>query len=335
TYATDVKARELLDPAEYDKHFGKSKEYNAFYGKSWLLYHYLRFDPLRKGQLAKYGALLAAGTPLRQAGEQAFGDFNVLERNIEKYLTKSSLQYLRIKGEALRIGAIEMRRLTPGEAAMMPIRIRSRRGVQKEQAAKLVIDARAVAAKFPSDPAVLSALSEAEYDAGNDGPAIAAADKAIAADPKQTNAYVQKGYALMRMAEAADDQAKAYRAARAPFLALNQIEHDHPLPLYYYYMSFLHQGVKPSANAVQGLMYSVELAPFDFSLRMSAAVQCLHDKDGTMARYYLMPIAYDPHGGKRAEVVRGWIERLDKDPKWDGADIGSVSVDEGGDDGPG
>ncbi len=332
-FSTDVKARELLDPAEYDKHFGKSTAYNAFYGKSWLLYHYLVFDPSRAGQLPKYGSLLARGVPLNQAAEQAFGDLDTLEQNIKKYQLKSTLQYWGIKGAVLPIGQIAMRKLSAGEAAMMPILIRSRRGVTKEQAGKLVIEARAVAAKFPADAAVEGALAEAEYDAGNDALAITAADKAIATDPKLTNAYVQKGYALMRMAESASDQTKAYRAARAPFLALNAIENDHPLPLYYYYLSYLRQGVKPSANAVDGLMHSVELAPFDFSLRMSAAMQSLHDKNGAMAKYYFTPIAYNPHGGKMAEKVRGWIERLDRDPKWDGADIGKFQIDDDSGDG--
>ena len=109
---------------------------------------------------------------------------------------------------------------------MMPLRIRSRVGVNKEQALALVTEARTVAARFPADPAVQAALAEAEYDAGNDAAAIAAADKALAADKTQVNAWVQKGYALFRSAADADDRKAAYRAARAPFVALNKLENE-------------------------------------------------------------------------------------------------------------
>ena len=67
---------------------------------------------------------------------------------------------------------------------MMPVIIRSRRGVDDEGAKAVLTDARAIASRFPKDPAVLSALAEAEHDAGNDKEAIAAADAALADDPK-------------------------------------------------------------------------------------------------------------------------------------------------------
>ncbi len=67
----------------------------------------------------------------------------------------------------------------------MPILIRSKRGVDKEQAAEVLLETRAVAAEHPNDPAVLAALAEAEYDAGNNAEAIAAADGALLLNPKE------------------------------------------------------------------------------------------------------------------------------------------------------
>lgn len=201
---------------------------------------------------------------------------------------------------------------------MMPVRIRSRRGVTREQARELLVDARAVAARYPADAAVLAALAEAEHDAGNEAEAIAAADGALAIDPGQVNAYVQKGLALFRLAQDAPDKATAFRAARAPFVQLNRRENDHPLPLIYFYRSFVDQGEEPSKLAVDALARASELAPFDLGLRLTLAMQQLSQGNRAEARRNLLPIAYNPHGGALAERARIVVARIDGDPAWRG-----------------
>lgn len=203
----------------------------------------------------------------------------------------------------------------------MPVRVRSQLGVTEQQAQALLTEARAVAARFPEDAAVLAALSEAEHDAGNDKEAIAAADAALARDPSQVNAYVQKGLALFRMAASDPDPAAAYVRARAPFIALNRIENDHPLPLIYYYFSFVRAGKAPSQAALNGLQRAAEVAPFDIGLRMTLATQQIRDRQFAEARRNLGPVAYSPHGGELAATAQRVLTRMDSDPEWDGADI--------------
>lgn len=318
--ARDVKAVDLLDPTEYDKR--KHTSYDAFYGKSWLLYHYLTFNAGRKGQFSRYIALLGEGKGQREAGAEAFGDFDVLEKELDRYLGQRRMTALSLKPEVLKIGPVALRTLSAGEAAMMPVRIRSKRGVDAEEAKQLLVEARTVAAKFPEDPAVLSALAESEYDAGNDKEAIAAADAAIKRDPKQANAYVQKGYALFRIAEKSDGDADvrsaAYKTARAPFIALNRIENDHPLPLIYFYRSFAEQGGPPPPLAIDGLIRAVQLAPFDLGLRMTLGTTLLHLGRSKEARIVLKPVANNPHGGNFADYAHRMIERMEKEPDWKG-----------------
>lgn len=309
-FAKDVKVHDLLDPEQYDKRKNKDS-YDAFYGKSWLLYHYLVFEPSRRKQLSTYLNNLAKGMAFKPAAEAAFGDFDVLEKEVDRYLKNRKMLTFNLPPEKLPIGAVAVRPLREGEAAVMPVRIQSRRGVDTEMAAKVLVNARDVAAKYPSDPAVLSALAEAEYDAGNDKEAIAAADKAIAADSKEVNAYVQKGYALFRIAEDADDREAAFKDARKPFVALNKLENDHPLPLIYYYRSFAAQG-KPPALAVDGLARAVELAPFDFSLRFDLAQQYMRDNKMDAAKAMLLPVANNPHGGGMAKSAQDLIDKIEK-----------------------
>ena len=308
-YAKDVRVHDLLDPEQYEKR-KKGDSYDAFYGKSWLLYHYLRHDPARKGQLSIYIQKLSTGVPIVEAGKVAFGDFDTLEKDVDRYLKARRMLAYTLKPHMVPIGAVHLRPLADGEAAIMDVRIRSKRGVDKEIAATLLTEARSVAVKYPSDPAVQAALAEAEYDAGHDKEAVAAADKAIETDPKQVNAYVQKGYALFRMAEDADDQVTAYKTARQPFVALNKLENDHPLPLIYYYRSFSAQG-KPSELAVQGLERAVELAPFDMGLRFNLARQYIRDNKMDYAKAMLRPVAYNPHGGSMAKSAQSLMDKIE------------------------
>ena len=322
-FARDVKAADLLDPPVNAK---PSAGYDAFYGKSWLLFHYLTFNEARAPQMTRYLQLIAQGKSSREAGLAAFGDFDQLERDLDSYLNRSRMMMLKLPASVLTIGPIEVRRLSPGEAAIMPVRIRSRRGVDEDQAKALLVEARAIAARFPDDPAVQAALAEAEYDAGNDQQAIAAADAALAKDPSQVNAYVQKGYALFRIAAKAPDEAAAYGRARAVFVALNRRETDHPLPLIYYYRSFVEQGKEPTPLALQGLARAVQLAPFDLGLRMTLAVEQIQHHQVAEARRSLGPVAYNPHGGGLAEAALRVLARLDADPKWDGRDVASLTA---------
>ena len=200
---------------------------------------------------------------------------------------------------------------------MMPVKIRSRRGVDGTTAAAVLVDARAAAARYPADAAVQAALAEAEFDAGNDAEALAAANAAIATDPGQVNAHVQKGYTLFRMAGKGNDPA-AFRKARAAFVALNRRENDHPIPLVFNFLSYERQGIPPTPLAIEGLERAVDLAPFDQGIRMMLVRQQIRDKQPDKAMRNLKPIAYNPHGGGLAKLAQRYLARLESDPNWGG-----------------
>ena len=310
-YGRDVPVEELLIPS------GKRLDQDGFYGKSWLLYHYLMRDTARDGQMRQYLQALLEGRGLERAARETFGDFDKLEKELGAYSRQRKMMALLVNADALRTGDIQIRAMRDGETEAMPWRIRSHRGVDEDQAKEVVAGLREVAARYPDDPAVLSALAEAEFDAGDDDAAIAAADRALARDPGQVNAYVQKGYALFRKADDADDPAQAYEEAVQPFLALNKIENDHPLPLIYYFRSQTAQGGEVPQIAKDALAQAVGLAPFDMGLRMNLAMQMLRDRDFAMARRHFLPIAYNPHGGDMAGRVQAVVERIDEDGEID------------------
>lgn len=309
---SSVQLPELFDSTLYArKHKGN---WGPFYGRSWLLYHYLFFSSERRGQLNRYLRLMREGKSSPAAAAEAFGDPAALDIELMRYQAKPELLSLQLPATAVKTGPITVEALDDGEAAAMPVVIRSKRGVTRENATAILTDARAVAAKFPKNAAVLSALAEAEQDAGNHAEAVAAANAAISIDPKLVNPYVQKGLALFALAEKATDRKPALATARQPFVALNALENDHPLPLIYYYMSFAREGVPPTPRAIEALERATELAPFDLTLRAMAAVQQIRDHRFAEARESLMPIANNPHGGALSESARAVLRKVETDP---------------------
>jgi tetratricopeptide (TPR) repeat protein len=333
-FADAVPIRELLDSGLYDSR--ERSRYDAFYGRSWLLYHFLTFEESRQGQLGEYGRRMAAGDTSLEAANAAFGDLDDLERELDRYLKRRSLYNLKLPAERIAIGEVRLRELPKGEAQMMDVRIRSQRGVDRETALEVLEDARKIARRYPDDPGVQTALAEAEFDAGNDAEAIAAADRAIVLDPNRPNAYVQKGFALFRMAETAPDPDAAYERAMVPFSSLNAIENDHPLPLIYYYRSFAERNARPNETARQALVWASELAPFDHQLALNAAVMHAGFGEIEQAKRKLAPIAANPHGGavtNSARMLMGLFEAADEGVPFDAREISDGMSIVDGDDG--
>jgi tetratricopeptide (TPR) repeat protein len=320
--APQLSIRELLD---YDRIVSDSEpKRNAFSGQSWLLFHYLMFNEERKAHYRDYAARFMSGTPSLHAAEEAFGDLDALEKELKAYRRKRSLPYLEVSPEALPVGKITVTRLSAGMDAMMDVILTSRRGVTHDQAIALLPEARAIAAKYPDDPGVLTALAEAEFDAGNDAEAIAAADKALALDGSHTNAYVQQGFALFRLEREAEDAEAAFKAAMKPFNALNKIEADHPLPLIHYYLSFVERSVEPVENARAAIERALLLSPFDRGLRFNVAQMMIGEANNSLAAEHLKPLAADPHDRGRAELAKKLIALLAETP--DGTKIDPAAL---------
>jgi len=310
-YARDVPIRKLLD---YDGGLSDQKQgYNAFYGQSWLLFHYMVFAPERAGQLKKYQQLLASGLSALDAAEGAFGDLDRLEQDMESYQERRRLAFWKIDRKDLAVGPIEIRSLSRGEEEIMPTVTQSRLGVTAEEALALLPEARRVAALYPGEAAVLAALAEAEFDAGNVDAAIAAADLAIGLDPKRVDAQVQKGYALFRKAEEERASPEAWKTVRSQFLKANKLENDNPIPLVEFYRTYLEQGVSPTANAVRGLEWAMTLAPFDASLRWLTAQQMITDGRLKDAARTLGPLALSPHPGEFTQQAADLLQRVESE----------------------
>ena len=283
---------------------------DVLYGRGWLLTHYLTFEPSRIGQLSAYLTAINAGKPLAEA-ERAFVDVAKLDHALDKYAGLPRLPAHTMTGAALAVGEIAVRPLTPAEAAVMPVRIRSAAGVDRKRAKPIAVLARKLAAPYPNDAAAQNALAEAEYDAGDYAAAEAAADRALAADPKSMHAMLYKGMALSAAAQLAKKtDAATWNAVRRWYLAANKVDAEDPLPLTLFYESFGDAGQAPTKNADAGLLYAYALAPYDLGLRMQAGRVYMQQGNAVEARRAIVPLAYSAHGG--GDIPQQVITALDQ-----------------------
>lgn len=315
-YARSIPIEALLDAKTYQDI--KRSGYDEFYGRSWLLYHYLQLSGNRIGQLAAYRVALANGATELEAANKAFGDLKLLDKELEAYSNRHKMRYLPITGDKLKQSAIFIRKLPASEAEMMPVILESKRGVTAEMAKVLLPKAQTLAAKYPDDPAVLAALAEAEHDAGNFAAAVAAADKSLALASTQINAHVQKIFALSQQAEKADEPEALWKLVRNATTKLNKVEPDHPIPLIYYYRSLQGSGKEITDLASHGLQWALQLAPYDQGVRWQVVQQLINEEAYGAAYRTLMPLANDPHNRGEdnpaiallADIKQKWETRL-------------------------
>jgi tetratricopeptide (TPR) repeat protein len=285
----------------------------SLYGRGWLLVHYLTFETSRAGQLDRYVDLLSKGTPALDAARTAFGDLKRLDRDLDSYLRRSSLSYLRLGGARFQPGKIDVQPLGDGAAKVVMLRVQSKRGVDQKTAEPLARQVRAVEGRYPGNELVELTLAEAELDAGHPEASEAAADRVLKVNPNDTKAMVFKGRATLALAlkEAGEKRRAACNEARSLFVAANKLDTEDPEPLMEFYKSFVAEGIRPNDNAIAALHYASDLAPQDIPLRLNSALQYLRDGNASEARKALTVIAYDPHGEQLAQVARSMIEKID------------------------
>jgi hypothetical protein len=215
------------------------EDFYARYSYGWLLVHYLTFEKSRSGQLQNYLKLINGGTDAAAAAHQAFGDLDSLEREVRQYKGGNRFPGALVNPGTTARPAVAMRRLGPDEEAIMSVRIRSERGVNRRSAQGVASDARRVAARYPDSLPVLLALLEAEFDAREYDAAERSAASALAMDPNSVKALLYKGYIYL---ERAKKDPQHFATARSWFVKANQADPGHPSPLSYYYLSYTRAG---------------------------------------------------------------------------------------------
>ena len=285
-------------------------EVSALYARGWLLAHYLTFSTARRGQIEAYLAAIAAGRPQLDAARSVFGDLAKLDRELDGYFREDKLPYLTLPAARLAIGPVKVEPLGPGARDYVPLMMKVQVGVEKGRRPRLATDARRLAAAYPTDPQMAMILAAAEIYNEDFVAGDAAADRAIALNPQSAEAMILKARALTGRAKAGD-KSVTFANVRGVANRANRLDPENPEPLILFYRSFSDEGVRPTANAIAALHYAADLAPHDMGLRFDSARRYLDDGKLAQARARLVPLAYNPHGGKLAEQAQAMIARID------------------------
>ncbi len=245
------------------------------YAHGWLIASHLNLNPERRGQMSEYMVAIGEGASRMEAAERAFGDLDVLHDELEEF-RRGSARTLRVPYAANAEPEVEIRRLTEAQAARMELMIKSKRGVDEDDAQRLVRDARRLVAEYPQSPAVLLAATEAEFDARNYSEAESLAQRVLELDPESTAAA--NYYADVALRRSFEDPSQLAEA-RSRFAAANQMETDHAYPLYGYYLTHLFDESQPVPDqAKMALEASFSYAPFDQGVRQ-ALIHMLLEED--------------------------------------------------------
>ena len=299
--------KKLLDP----QHYGFDDNPDVIYGRGWLLTHYLMLDPTRRGQLSNYLAAMNRGVPSVTAAQNAFGDLDKLNDELEAYRKGQLLAPFHIPAGKAPI-KVTLRTLSPGEAAMVPLHALVMDGFNRSYRLRVALDVAKVADRYRDDAVVQGQQAETEYLAERLDQADAAADRALQLRPDLIEGFDVKGQiAVARLTRAKSTDAAAWTAARAWFLKANRVNPNAVMPLYLYYSSFVAAKAKPTPGAINALRRAVVLAPESSAVRMALARQTLLDGNAADARTLLQPVAFTPHRARDKNVPRDVLDLID------------------------
>ena len=291
--------------------YGDSQQAHVYAGRSWLLIHYMIFDTARAKQLDAYIAAVKSGRSAAEA--TAILDTGAgLDIKLNTYGARPTWATAALGPGQLPVGDVSLRALTAGETAMLPVLMRVRGAMTPAMAADIAGQARSLAAPFPDDPSAQNALAAAEYDAGNDAAAAAAADRALAADPTSVDAMIQKGRAMTAIAaKTGKRDPAAWAAARRWFLAANKAESSYFYPVQLFYESFAAANEPATPSAQKAMLYAYALNPASVSIRWQAAGILLRDGAIQRASVALDATAFDEVGGRLASLATAVLAALD------------------------
>jgi len=293
------------------------------YGQGWVMTHFLTFNKERSPQLRQYLLNLVAGKSPDEAA-RAFGDLPKLNREMRSYLDQGSFPYVPVPVTITRPVIQHKRPLGAGEAALIPETIafsdddllayRKPGARQREENRRGAIleRIRDKVRRYPSDPAALHLLAEAEYAGGHLAEAEAATDTLLRVAPGHVRGLVRKSILLSQAAQKLAGSARAAMIQQARSLAVraNKADPADPLPLLAFYQSFHLVGETPTKDAVVGLRTAAEILPGDTAIRLLLVDQLAAEKKWAAAIAVLMPIANSPHPSPRRDAAVELLQTL-------------------------
>ena len=309
---TPIPARRLLTANVSDI---SADDVDKFYGRAWLLTHYLNAEPDRKAKLSEYLGAINAGKSSLDAATTSFGDLTALDKELAKYLGKSTIPVSKLLTVIPPPADLEITLLDPVSAQLVPLRLaylqaRDQQDEKKTDESKkgvtqVIVAVQKIVAANPQSADALLLLAQAQSASSDDAAAEKAVDAALALDPKLTRALLLKGQIRSRDNLRKDRvTAETWKTTRAWFIKANRTDTNDPLPLFAFYRSWRDEGVEPSATSFRGMERAFEMVPESTEVRFGLINAYANNKKWDDAIRLTKVIAFDPHGGGAANYAQ-------------------------------
>jgi hypothetical protein len=320
----------------------------SFYGSSWLLTHYLNFNPERRAELNGYLADVQSGVDSVEAANKNFkGGISQLQKEVGQYWKRRvfNVQTLGNVKDYDR-SKIKTLALPDDEASVMMHNIRFLSGFadDKNERAKLRSALQDAVKANPQSAYMKAFLADVYGVNDEDDLAIATASEALAIDPSSQRARLVKAVALMEKAQTmegantkrkeltpVDLKAKSREvsdvivvtanrnAASAPhwaealklITAANRADSEDPYPLYLYYEYLRRRGEAISDVAIDGLTKAHVTSPQYSPFRFALAAAFSADGDNRAAASLVKAEAFSPHGGDDRRLAKALLKRYE------------------------
>jgi hypothetical protein len=284
---------------------------DSFYGRSWLLVHYLNYEPARQGQLNRYLLAINAGSTSLDAAKLAFGDLATLDRELNAYLKKSKISYSKMVKPTPAPDKVEITTLSPAAGALVPHRLTIMRNTEGEDLAPVIAALTKITVQYPKEADAFRLLAEAQLLNENYAAADLAADQALQLNPVLARAMLVKAYVATHTYEAAPVASEGLaKSMRSWIVKANRADTNDPLPLIANYRSYELQGLKPNKTALDGLARAYQMVPEAPDVRMRYATALANEGQYDAAIRLVESLAFDPHMGPGATDARATLDAL-------------------------
>lgn len=294
----------------------------AFYAQAWLLTHYVMSDADRRRKLSVYLEAWRRNGDSLKAWEAAYGqDAKALQRALENYGQGRKLAGLSITRLEASPPAVTITTLPDGAAEVLLELQQLKIGSPKEQREDLQERLRSVHARMPNDRLARLAYARFQTQYGDRASGEAILRQMIAQDAGDWEAMLALAASRIAAGRASSNPGRPEAAEASRILGQVSKLRPDDYRIYILY-SQARSGLagEPSENTLNILDKAVRLAPQVDSARLAAARAFIHAKLPDEARYFLEPLANNPHGGGSASAAQSLLATLDGQAPPPGAD---------------